>query len=163
MEKYYDVMYREEYEWWTFALAFNAEQEQIEELQKYEFNGVDDLGVTIEGKGERVIVVIHCRIDSAYVGDSYDEYEEDYEYEEEFGEKEDREESTGFVAEDELLNLLVQVRQQLVNGDYRTLYAVWEKYGDFDEDGENEFDIPIPQEKKAGKNIVEQFRNMLES
>lgn len=159
MEKYYDVMYREDYDWWTFAIAFNTEQEQIEELQKYEFSGEDDLGVTIESNGKRVIVVIHCRVDREYIDDSYDEYEDDYEDEEEDSES-DREEGAGFVAEDELLNLLVQVRQQLINGDYRTLYAVWEKYGGFD-DEDDEFDIPIPQDKKAGKNIIEQFRNIL--
>ena len=107
MEKYYDVMYREDYDWWTFALAFNTTQEQIEELQKYEFSGEDDLGVTIESNGKRVTVVIDCRVDSVYIDDSYDEYEDDY------------------------------------------------------EDEEDEFDIPIPQDNKAGKNIVEQFRNIL--
>lgn len=94
----------------------------------------------------------------AYIDDSYDEYEDYYGDENEENEG-DGEEGVGFVAEDELLNLLVQVRQQLMNGDYRTLYAVWEKYGGFDNDGE--FDIPIPQDKKTGKNVVEQFRNIL--
>jgi len=155
MGKYYDVMYREDYDWWTLALAFNTTQEQIQELRKYEFCGDDDLGVTAESHGKRIILSIHCRIDRAYMHDSYDdEYEED--------EEENDEEGTAFYAEDELLNLLVQVRQQIVNGDYRTLYTVWEKYGDCDSGDEDEFGIPIPQDKKVGKNIVEQFRNMLE-
>lgn len=160
MEKYYDVMYREDYDWWTLAIAFNAGKKQIEELQKYEFSGEDELGVTVESNGKRVTVAVHCRIDGAYGYDSYDEYEDDYEDEEE-GSESEGEESTVFVAEDELLNLLVQVRQQLINGDYRALYAVWEKYGGFDNDEEDEFDIPIPDDKKTGKNIVDQFRNML--
>ncbi|MEW6063990.1 hypothetical protein P378_14620 [Desulforamulus profundi] len=160
MAKYYDVMYREDYDWWTFALAFNTTQEQLEDLYKYEFSGDDDLGITVESIGNRAVVAIYCRVDMAYIDDSYDEYEDYYgdENEEDEG---DGEEGVGFVAEDELLNLLVQVRQQLMNGDYRTLYAVWEKYGGFDNDGEGEFDIPIPQDKKTGKNVVEQFRNIL--
>lgn len=94
--------------------------------------------------------------------DEYDEYEddEDYEDEEEDGESAG-EKGVEFVAEDELLNLLVQVRRQLIDGDYRTLYAVWEKYGDFD-DEEDEVEIPIPDDRKTGKNIVEQFRNILD-
>ena len=153
MGKYYDVMYREDYDWWTLALAFNTVEDQIMNLQKYEFSGEDDLGVSIEGNDSRVIVVIHCRINRTDTEDSY--YEDDYDDEEE-----ENEEGVGFVAEDELLNLLVQVRQQLINGDYRTLYAVWENYGGFD-DAEDEFDIPIPEDKKAGKNVVEQFRDVL--
>ena len=156
MGKYYDVMYREDYDWWTFALAFNTVQEQIDKLQKYEFSGEDDLGVMVEGNDKRVIVVIHCRIDRASTDGSYNEYEDEYDDEEE-----DNEEGAEFVAQDELLNLLVQVRQQIINGDYRTLYAVWKKYGDFDNDEENEFDISISQDKKTGNNVVEQFRNIL--
>lgn len=161
MEKYYDVMYREDYDWWTFAFAFNTGRERIEELQKYEFSEEDGLGVTVESNGERVIVAIHCRIDAAYIDNSDDKYEDDYEDEEEDSEN-DGEEGAGLVGEDELLNLLVQVRQQLINGDYRILYTVWEKYGDFDAGEEDEVKIPIPDDKKTGKNVVEQFRNMLE-
>ena len=156
MGKYYDVMYREDYDWWTFALAFNTVQEQIDKLQKYEFSSEDGLGVLVEGNDKRVIVVIHCRIDRASTDASYNEYEDEYDDEEE-----DNEEGAEFVAQDELLNLLVQVRQQIINGDYRTLYVVWKKYGDSDDDEENEFDIPIPQDKKTGDNVVEQFRNIL--
>ena len=39
------------------------------------------------------------------------------------------------------LNLLVQVRQQIIDRDYRALYAVWEKYGSIDYD--DEFDVPV--------------------
>ncbi len=59
MEKYYDVMYREDYDWWTLAFAFNTSRERIEELQKYEFSGEDDLGVTVESNGDRVIVAVY--------------------------------------------------------------------------------------------------------
>lgn len=161
MEKYYDVMYREDYDWWAFALAFNTSRERIEELQKYAFSGEDDLGVTVESSGDQVIVAVYCRIDASFIAGSYDEYDED-ENDEDYEDEEDGDESAGekgaeFVAEDQLLNLLVQVRQQFIDGDYRTLYAVWEKYGDFDDVG-----APIPDDKKEGKNIVEQFRNMLD-
>ena len=50
MAEYYDVMYRQDYDWWTFALAFNTTQEQLEDLYKYEFSGEDDLGITVEPK-----------------------------------------------------------------------------------------------------------------
>jgi len=68
-----------------------------------------DLGITVESIGNRAVVAIYCRVDMAYIDDSYDEYE-----------------------------------------DY---------YGD--ENEEDEFDIPIPQDKKTGKDVVEQFRSIL--
>lgn len=160
MEKYYDVMYREDYGWWTFALAFDANEEQLNNLRKYEFSGEDDLGVSIESKGKRAVVSIFCRVDSANIGDTYDEFEDynDYDDDEEF--ENDREESATFVAENELLNLLVQIRQQLMDGDYRALYALWEKYGDYDDD--EEFEVPVPVEKDTGKNVLKQFKCILE-
>lgn len=36
MEKYYDVMYSESYDWWTLAMAFDYLKEQVSELKKYE-------------------------------------------------------------------------------------------------------------------------------
>ena len=95
-----------------------------------------------------------------YIDDSYDE-DDDYYGDENEEDEGDWEEGGGFVAEDQLLNLLVQVRRQLMNGDYRTLYTVWEKYGGFDSD-ENEFIIPVPQDKETGKNVVIEFRNILD-
>jgi len=119
------------------------------------------LGVTVESAGNRVIIAIDCRVDMAYVEDSYDEYGYEDDYEDDYeDEEEDHDEGARFVAEDELLNLLVQVRKQIIDRDYRVLYAVWEKYGFDDECDENV--IPIPPDKKSGRNIVEQFRNMLE-
>lgn len=59
MAKYYDVMYREDYGWLTFALAFNTTQKQLEDLYKYEFSGEDDLGITVESIGNRAVVAIY--------------------------------------------------------------------------------------------------------
>lgn len=158
MEKYYDVMYSESYDWWTFVLAFNTEPEQIEELRKYEFAGEDDLGITMAIKDKRIIITINCRVDPDYLHEltehGYEEDEED--------EGEDDGKDTVVVAGDELLNLLTKVRQQLMHGDYRSLYAVWEQYGYAeDEESDEEFQIPVPPKKKTGQNVVEQFRNIL--
>ena len=47
MANYYDVMYREEYSWWTLVIAFETSYEQYKELCAYEFDGTDDLGIRI--------------------------------------------------------------------------------------------------------------------
>ncbi|NLB41717.1 MAG: hypothetical protein GX815_05545 [Clostridiales bacterium] len=155
MEKYYDVMYREDYDWWTLSIAFNTTQEQIVELEGYDFSGENELGISIDKVGNRAIVSIHCRIDWSYLGSDYDEYNE---YEE--CKEGDENGEAGFIAEDGLMNLLVQIRHQIIKRDYRALYAVWEKYGYKDDD---EFEIPVPIDKKSGKDIVNEFSSILES
>lgn len=174
MEKYYDVMYSESYDWWTLAIAFNSSKGQLAELKKYEFDGEDDCGVNIHMQGSRTIVEINCRLDSYYIDDPYDNYDDGYDDDCDSEEcEEEGKTGSSFVAENELLNLLVKIREQLIQGDYRALYAVWEKYGYItDEEDEDEYEDdedenetiipPKPLEKSQGKSIVEQFSNMLE-
>ncbi len=50
----------------------------------------------------------------------------------------------------------------MIAGDYRALYAVWQKYGTGEDDNPEGETPPIPQEKRAGKNVVEKFFNILE-
>lgn len=121
MEKYYDVMYSESYDWWTLAMAFTTDQKKVEKIKRYEFSGIDDLGVTISSKANRVIVSIHCRLSPGFdfEGNYYD-----YDEEEEDIESENKVESDNL-----LLNLLAENREYLKNGDYRLLYGVWQKYG----------------------------------
>ncbi len=157
----YDVMYSESYDWWTLAMAFNASEEQQKEIARYEFYGVDDLGVRVSTQGSRVIVTIHCRLEAGAVGDLMGEqYEEDWEEEEE-GDK------ATFETEDALLRLLTEIRKQLMNRDYRALYAVWEVYGckgeEKNEDEEQSEPLPIPPKRRTGRKIIDQLREMLET
>ena len=62
-----------------------------------------------------------------------------------------------FASGDELLNMMVQIRQQLIAGDYRALYAVWEVYGD----ANDENTPPKTQSRKSGEGIVKEFKSML--
>jgi hypothetical protein len=156
MEKYYDVMYSESYAWWTLALAFNTSPEQIVEIKSYQFYGEEDAGVRINTAGNRVIIEIICRINPSFFLDSDHDYEDEDEDEVSVGTSG---KGAGFVAEDRLLNLLIQVRQQLINKDYRTLYAVYEQYGYPEE--EEEYQAPVPKTLRTGKNIVDEFKNML--
>ena len=153
MEQYYDVMYSESYGWWTLAIAFNASPGQFEKLLPYEFSDADDFGVDVVEKGERIIITIHCRLE---LGMSYSDQYGDY-YEDE--DMDDDDENGGIETGDELLNVLVQIRKQIVCGDYRALYAVWEKYGYEDED--NEEVPPKPRDRKTGEETIRNFENIL--
>ncbi len=88
--------------------------------------------------------------------------EEGYE-EEELEDEEEETEDTGYEPDDSLLNLLTQIRKQLMDGDYRMLYAVWEEYGAEDEEEQDEeFEKPpAPPEKPTGTQVIERLRNML--
>jgi hypothetical protein len=146
MASYYDVMYREEYDWWTLAVAFNASGEKVAELQAYACYDGDGAGVSIYRRGNRVIVAVDCWIDFGSVMDSYDESEEDY--------TDIR--TAKFTVKDNLLRLLMQVRRQLIAGDYRALYAVLEAYDICDEEI-----VPVPPAREAGQGIVDLLRSIL--
>jgi len=150
MEKYYDVMYSESYGLWVLAIALNVTPEQFEELYSYEFGGVEEgMGIDISGNRQRAIITIYCSIEIGYARG------EDYEDEDEDGDAID---DSGIVAtDDDLLNTLTQVRKQIVNGDYRALYAIWEKYGDADDENPP----PKPKSLETGSGVVNNFANML--
>ncbi|NPV80515.1 MAG: hypothetical protein HPY52_09605 [Firmicutes bacterium] len=186
MEKYYDVMYMESYGWWLLAMAFNASPGQRQALKEYAFDGVEDLGVEILTRGNRVIVAIHCQLEEGFAPDEgWEAYDEDPDEEEEEGNGEDGDEDEDHgesvarnkaeqvvVVETDnyLLNLLGQIRRQLMAGDYRALYAVWEKYRYYDDEegesedeaeGEKEEGPPVPPEKETGKQVISALRDLL--
>jgi len=154
MEKYYDVMYSESYDWWTLAMAFDADQKTIKKIERYEFRGTDDLGIFINSKGKRVIVTIYCRLSFEFYANNnsdYDYYEDDEE-EDEFEE--------AIESEDSLLNLLAQNREYLKNGDYRLLYGVWQEYG-FESEEEEEFESKIPLEPPKMDKLPQSIKYLL--
>ena len=159
MEEHYDVMYSESYDWWLLAMALNISKDRREELLSYQFSNYDELGIDISGNGERVIVAISCRLDPGHIPGRgpYDEADD-------WDEEDETEEGPigTYESDDPLLNLLVKLRKQLIDGDYRSLYAVWEVYGEkeYDEDDMEE-EPPVPLDKASGRNIISTFRDML--
>lgn len=141
MEKYYDVMYSESYDWWTLAMAFDTTAESIQEITKYDFNGTDDMGVSVEIVDSRVVVSIHCRMEP--VMDYHDDYFESYEDDEE--ENEEYEETETAESGEYLLDLLSENREYLKNGDYRLLFGVWQEYG-FEPEDDEDFEEETPPE-----------------
>jgi hypothetical protein len=157
VEKYYDIMYSESYDWWTLAFAFNTKPDQISEIMKYEFYGIDDLGVTVDATGNRVIISILCRLyesglldneyNDDYYGDSYDE-DEDYEDEEATGNN------------NALLELLRQNWEYLKEGDYRLLYGVWQEYG-ITSDSDKSTQVVAPPEPLEMDDLPEPIQELL--
>jgi hypothetical protein len=129
MKNYYDIMYSESYDWWTLAIAFNTNQNTIDQLSMFEYTGRDDMGIAINGKGNRVIVTIYCRMNVNMLMDE-DNYGY-YDYSDGWDEDDDCEEEVDADSEsdDYLLNLLTKNREYLNKGDYRLLYGIMEKLG----------------------------------
>lgn len=154
MEKYYDVMYSESYDWWTLAMAFDVDQKTIKEIKRYEFRGTDDLGVSVDSKGKRVIITIYCRLSPEFYANNCSDYDY-YNYDEEENEFEET-----FESENSLLNLLAQNREYLKNGDYRLLYGVWQEYG-FKSEEEEEFESKIPLEPPKMDKLPQSIKYLL--
>ncbi len=160
MKSCYDVMYSESYDWWTLAMAFPAAAEEGEALERYEFSDINELGIQVYVGEKRAIVVIHCRLSPGVLFDGSDQG-----YEDDIDDEEENEENEVEAETDYLFNLLVKIRRQLMTGDYRVLYAVWETYGepgDGDEDEEPD-DPPKPPDRKTGAGVVAEFASLLET
>ena len=134
-------------------MAFNTEPEKIREIKQYEFDGTDDMGVSVNSKKYRVIVSISCHMDySVYVNDGYSDYnyyDEDDEDEEDMSEQYDN-----------LLDILAKNREYLKNGDYRLLYGVWQKYGLTPEEND-EFEEEAPPEPPEMDQLPEPTTTLL--
>ncbi len=135
VEQYYDVMYSESYDWWTLAIAFDTDQKTINKISGFQYSGIDDMGVDIYAKGNRVVVSIHCRMDP---GISIDE--DKFGHSDYWDDEDDLEEEDDDIESDDfLLNLLAESREYLKKGDYRLLYGIIEKCGYGEEEDEEPF------------------------
>jgi hypothetical protein len=153
MENYYDVMYSESYDWWTLVMAFNTTEEIIDQLSKFEYTGIDDMGISVDVKDCRVIVMINGRMDASILIDDdnygYHDYADDWE-----------EDDVDSESDDYLLNLLTKNREYLHKGDYRLLYGIMEKLGFKPEEEEEPYYSPkqmntLPPPVKKLLNAIE--------
>jgi len=155
MEHYYDVIYSESYGWWTLGIAFGVDRKGIEEIRAYEFTGTDDMGITVQSKGNRVILSIHCHLDPGF---SYKDGYSDYDY---YDSDEDEETEEILESGDYLLDLLAKNREYLKHGDYRLLYGVWQKYGFEPAEDDEEFDEDTPPEPPKMDELPQPVRSLL--
>jgi len=149
MEKYYDIMYSESYDFWRFSVAFTLKTENKNEIYGYEFDG-ESGWVGVRQNSGRTIVSMGAYLDMGelfdmgfHVGSRKERYGSD-------------EEENIRKLQDPLLALLAQIRRQLRIGDYRALYQLYLKYG-----SEDEVDYPVPEPIETDDDVIERFRNIL--
>lgn len=167
MRDYYDVMYSESYDWWQLSLAFPLPPQKQEEIMKYAFEGIEDLGVNISFCGERAIVNIFCRL-KPFGPYLFAEPRDLYGAAEEEDMDEDDTLQDDIIAElnDPLLQLLAGIRKQLMEDDYRALYEIWKIYGYSEDEAEEDEDWPrppIPEEKAVGGRVIAELAEMLDT
>jgi hypothetical protein len=168
MRDYYDVMYSESYDWWLLALAFPLSSDKQAEIAKYDFESGDNLGISIEFNYDRAIVSIYCRL-QPFGPYYFEEVDDSYEDEEEVDADDALQDEIIAEVNDPLLKLLAKIRLQLMEGDYRGLYEVWNIYGapeyddEEDEEGEAWPKPPIPEERTTGRRVLAEFAGMLDT
>lgn len=149
MVNYYDVMVRQDYDWYTLCMAFKYSKKLETELSPYICHGEDDLGLDIECHGSRLLVIIHTCIDYGvdigidesdflFGGKEQEEDDEADDYYNGYG--------NGGFSDEGMALLLTKIRADVLEGDNRGLYIVWEKFHtDWDEDEE---DKPAKKSKR---------------
>jgi hypothetical protein len=122
LSEHYDVMASESYDWWTLMIAV-PKTDQTEELLApfQDARGYDDLGVEVADYGRRLVVVIYCMFD--YGGPAFQSGEDTLE---------------------ELVELLVEIRREILQGNVSFLQAVASMYGAGEDEEEEEADETAP-------------------
>ena len=121
--EHYDVMVSESYDWWTLMIALPKTPQTQALLAPFtDARGSDDQGVEVVDYGQRLVVVISCAFEGN--GVEFAGYDED--------------------ALETLVDLLVKVRAELIDGDVSFLEAVVSFY-DGGETGEDEDGDQCPE------------------
>ncbi len=123
---HFDVMASESYDWWTLMIALPKTAETQALLAPFtDARGYDDQGVEVKDYGERLVVIVYCAFEGNGVEFAGDRYDED--------------------VMEVLVDLLVQVRAELMRGDVSFLQAVVAFYGGDEADEEDaEEGPPMP-------------------
>jgi hypothetical protein len=143
MRKYYDVMYFESYDRYTLAFAFNAAPGQLDELYQYQFSYNDWDVVKIDsGDGNRIIVVLFCALQFGPYCFDDDEFEG--------------------IECPWFFKLMMEIRKQLMSGDYRILYALRENYPpEYDPEDEEDVPPPKPKDLETGADVIKSLQRFL--
>ncbi len=159
--KHYDVMYSESYDWWTLAVAFDADSETlVSKLERYAFEDTEGLGVHVRRKKGRVLVTISCRLHADALApagwdDAYDDEQQ-----------EEHDQGSGPIVatgDSLLLDLLASVRSCLMRGWFEPLYAVWQQYGEENDEDEAPAAPPRPRKSARAKAVATELAGMLDS
>ena len=141
MEKHYDILYSESYDWWLFAVAFSDSENQ-QEISRYAFDGLEDLGVNIDIIEDRIIVSFSCVLEYGEAYEILDSNTNNYGYKNKEYELED------YLNDDPLFQLLSDIRNQLMDRDYRVFDVFWHEYGEplYSQEEIEELDLPYSNE-----------------
>lgn len=116
-------MYSESYDWWVFAVAFlESDPDKQKEIARYAFTGLEDLGVNINIVNDRIIVSFYCVLE---YGHAYAILDSNTSY----GYQNNKTDLKDYLNEDPLLKLLADIRNQIIDGDYRVFDLFWQEYG----------------------------------
>ncbi len=120
LDEHYDIMVEESYGWWTLMMAVPKTPELKEALAGFaDARGDNDLGVDIQEYRKRIAVSVYCQFE----GDGVEFLEGDY-YDSDIHQK--------------LVELLAEVRAELIEGNTSFLSAVAEFYQALDDDEDQE-------------------------
>ncbi|MFA5778801.1 MAG: hypothetical protein WC947_01535 [Elusimicrobiota bacterium] len=124
LDKYFDIMVSESYDWWTMAISFDYDKKLLKKLNQYASDGPDDTGVRIEKTKKKIFLYIYCRLDYGAIhftssGAKYDRYydengnDADY-YSDDFSEN--------------IQGMLIAVKKEVLKNKFSALQAVKDRF-----------------------------------
>lgn len=128
LDKYFDIMVSESYDWWIMAISFDYGEKLLKKLNQYQCGGPDDTGVQIRKTDKKIVLYIYCRLDYGAIPSSfsdikcledYDENEDDEEYYEDYN---------GDDPFEDIQGLLIAVKKEILGGNFSALQAVKNRF-----------------------------------
>lgn len=128
LDKYFDIMVSESYDWWTMAVSFDYNEKLLRKLNQYQCDGPNDTGIQIKRTDKKIVLHIYCRLDygaipSSFSGikslEDYDENEDDEEYYEDYN---------GDDPFEIIQGLLIVVKKEILGGNFSCLQAVKNRF-----------------------------------
>lgn len=129
LDKYFDIMVSESYDWWTMAISFDYDKKLLEKLNQYQCEGPDDIGIQIRRTNKRIILYIYCRLDYGAIPSSYSDIKSPQDYDE--NNEEDEEYYEDYNSDDPfeaIQGLLIAVKKEILTNKFSALQALRNRF-----------------------------------
>jgi len=135
LDKYFDIMVSESYDWWTMAISFDYDEKLLKKLNQYECEGAEDTGIYISKTDKKILLYIFCRLDYGAIPSSYSEVKCLEDYEENADDEEYYEDYCGGDFFENIQGILIAVKKEILKNRFSALQAVKNRFENRGQEG----------------------------
>lgn len=135
LDKYFDIMVSESYDWWTMAISFDYGEKLLKKLNQYQCDGPDDTGIQIRRTGKKIVLYIYCRLDYGAIPSSFSDIKCLEDYDKNKDDEEYYEDYNGDDPFEDIQGLLIAVKKEILRGKFSALQVVKNRFEEHPQKG----------------------------